>query len=98
MRKIFLCAITLLACEQVEAQQAACTTDRTGLITQLRDSYKESAVAKALTDSRQLLEILSSPNGMTWTILLTSPQGVTCIVASGTDFTFNLPALFGPEY
>lgn len=56
---------------------------REDILQQLSSQYKEAPVAVGLTDSGVLVELLSSDNGATWTILVSQENGTTCLVAAG---------------
>ena len=43
-----------------------------------------------------LVELLTAKDGITWTIILTSPKGVSCLVASGDGWRPLLPVADGP--
>lgn len=47
------------------------------------DQYKEAPVAMGLASNGSVLEVLASKEGDTWTIILTMPNGTSCVVASG---------------
>ena len=73
------------------AAQIACTTERTELIKHLSGNYQESPVARGLTLDGALFEILTSKAG-SWTVLITQPNSVSCVVASGEAWdTIPLP-------
>lgn len=55
---------------------------RDALLSQLANRYGEVPVAIGVADGR-LVELLTAKDGVTWTIILTSPQGVSCLIASG---------------
>ena len=61
--------------------QAACGL-RTSLLKQLQGKYKEVPVSMGLASNGSVVEITRSETG-TWTILLTNPAGVTCLMAAG---------------
>ncbi len=64
---------------------AICTA-RDGLLSQLERKYGEVPVAIGVTGGvagGQLVELLTAKDGMTWTLILTSPQGRSCLIASG---------------
>ena len=50
------------------------------------ERYKEAPVALGLASNGDLLEVFSSDNGSTWTIIVTSPNGTSCLVAAGQDW------------
>lgn len=56
---------------------------------QLKTRYHEAFTAGGL-QAGNLFEIWSSAESGSWTVLLTRPDGVTCAVASGTDW-FDAP-------
>jgi hypothetical protein len=55
---------------------------RRSLIAKLDKSFGEHPVAIGLASTGNLLEVLISSDG-TWTILITNPDGFTCIAAAG---------------
>ncbi len=64
--------------------QAACG-DRDKFIILLGESYAERPVAIGLTASGRVVEVFTSPSG-SWTMLVTYPNGVTCVVATGNSW------------
>lgn len=55
---------------------------RDSLLGKLDRLFDERPVAIGLASTGNLLEVLTSAAG-TWTILITTPDGVTCIAAAG---------------
>jgi hypothetical protein len=51
----------------------------------LETNYKEQPVGMGLSTDGGLIEIYSSEKG-TWTILVTRPGGITCLVAAGDNW------------
>ncbi len=75
--------VTTIPTAPAEAQMARPTcSDRPTVLSQLAKKYHEAPVNMGLTNSGAVLEILASDGG-TWTILVTTPQGHTCMVAAG---------------
>ncbi len=76
-----------LGSEPAAAQGApAICTARDGLLNQLERKYGEVPVAVGVTGvvaGGALVELLTTKDGLTWTIILTSPQGLSCLIASG---------------
>ncbi|HEV7260763.1 MAG TPA: hypothetical protein VGN82_23475 [Bosea sp. (in: a-proteobacteria)] len=56
--------------------------DRTQVIVQLNTFFGERAVGSGLADGGFVLELFVSRRG-TWTLFATTPQGLSCFVASG---------------
>ena len=69
---------------------------RDGLLTQLEQKYGEVPVAIGVADGR-LIELLTTKDGMTWTIILTSPKGVSCLIASGEGWRPLAPVSTDPS-
>ncbi len=47
--------------------------------------------------SGALVELLTTKDGTTWTIILTSPQGRSCLIASGEGWRPLVPVSSGPS-
>jgi hypothetical protein len=60
--------------------------DRPSIARQLKEGFAEIPTTVALMADGQLLEVFKSPAGTTWTIVASSPQGRSCIVAAGRDW------------
>lgn len=60
----------------------------------LSADFSEKPVAYGLQQDGTLMQIFASKTGETWTVVLTTPTGLSCIVAEGIRWE-NLPA--GPD-
>jgi hypothetical protein len=77
------------------AAQAVCG-EREKFIDHLSNSYAEAPVAIGLASNGNVLEVLKSDKAGTWTIIVTRPNGMSCVVASGEAWE-ELPKLaLGP--
>jgi hypothetical protein len=56
---------------------------RKDVLAKLAVSLHEQPSSVALTSDGQLLEVLKSDTDLAWTMLITSPQGLSCVVATG---------------
>ena len=56
--------------------------DHTEITSRLGKTYGESRAGFGLLDDGRMVEIFTSQQG-TWSLLVTAPSGVTCLVASG---------------
>lgn len=85
------------ASAQQQSQQAPACVKRTELLSHLSKKFQEAPVAMGVADNGALLEVFSTTDGATWTVALTMPNGVTCLVATGQSWE-NVPrmAQFGP--
>ena len=75
--------------------QAVCS-DRGKFLDHLSDGYKEAPVAMGLASNGSVLEVLASDKG-SWTIILTMPNGVSCVVASGEAWEKVEKVAMGPK-
>ena len=85
MRTTILAASVLAGSVSVGHAMEQCG-DRDQVIASLSSKYSESHVASGFQSSAGLMEIWASDDDGTWTILLTHPNGQTCVVASGTHW------------
>lgn len=69
----------------VAAQPGTPCARRAEFIKHLNMRYNEFPVAMGLTVNGSLLEVVVSPAG-SWTIIVTSPAGIACGVASGMNW------------
>ncbi len=90
MRKTLLAGAALMAFSSAAVAQTQapgqgqnqCNT-RDSVISLLASKYKEAPVAVGVTNTGGLVEVLSTGDGNTWTIIVTTPQGMSCLVAAG---------------
>ncbi|MEX0281588.1 MAG: hypothetical protein AB3N13_10435 [Arenibacterium sp.] len=59
---------------------------RDSVLTHLSNGYGETRRSIGLDARGGLLEIFASDESGSWTVTLTSPAGVTCLIASGQSF------------
>ena len=81
---------TVWADSAVAQQQCS---QRTQVVEHLAKKYKEAQIAVGVTGKGALVEVLSTEDGGTWSILLTNAQGVSCLVASGEGWRVKEPRL-----
>jgi len=56
---------------------------RDSILLQLYIKFQEQSRHIALTDAGNVIEVLTSADGATWTIVSTNPTGLTCVVQTG---------------
>lgn len=78
------------------AHSATICGNRTQMVNALSQEYSEQPAFEALTSDGKLMEVLTSEKG-TWTVLLTSPVGRTCVVAAGTSWDTLRQMKLGPS-
>ncbi len=74
--------LIIWATVQPVAAQTVCTT-RSAVAEQLAGKFAEAPVAAGLESTGAVIEVFTSGDGSTWTIVLTRPEGPSCLVASG---------------
>jgi hypothetical protein len=75
--------IATLAATDVQAQQTGQVCDaRKAILSEMKGSYSENPSAIGLASNGTVVEVLSSKDG-TWTIIMTSPNGMSCLLAAG---------------
>lgn len=66
------------------AQSQICATHE-NIAAGLKQNFGEEVQAIGITRVGALIEIYTSPHG-TWTVVLTIPNGPSCLIADGADF------------
>ncbi len=64
------------------AAQITCN-QRDNVLGHLARKYQEVPVAIGVTDRGGLVEVLSTGDGKTWNIIISTPDGQSCLVAAG---------------
>ena len=82
MNKTAVLSLALMLTATPALAQVACN-NRDKIIAWLGTRYQEAPVATGISSKGSLIEVLTTKDGSTWTILLTSPNGTSCIVESG---------------
>lgn len=60
--------------------------DRAEVVTQLAARYEEAPIALGLTSDGAVLELFTAPDGSTWTIVVTLPNGLSRVIATGESW------------
>ena len=91
--RYLLTLLLLTTATQVNAQQTVCG-NRTEIVKRLESRYDEKASALGLAATGGVIELFTSEKG-TFTLMITQPNGVSCLVAAGDNWETvkpNLPA------
>lgn len=84
LKSIFLTA-SLVACAPAYAQGNNCGP-REIVLNHLSEGYGETRQSMGLGSDNSLVETFASDESGSWTITVTRPNGITCMVASGSSF------------
>ena len=52
----------------------------------LSKNYKEKSIALGVANNGGVVELFTAKDGKTWTIVITLPNGPTCLIAAGKDW------------
>lgn len=78
-------AVAALAAFPALARETPTCVKRSDLLDHLAANFDESPVGMGLTTSGKVLEIVVSAGG-SWTIIVTTPSGISCGIASGESW------------
>ncbi len=79
---------------QTQSQTLLCD-QRASVIGRLAEEYREAPVAIGVTSTGGMVEILTTGDGGTWTIIVSNPNGTSCLIAAGEGWRtlrFNITA------
>lgn len=77
-------AVSATALASTASAQTLCG-ERQNFISHLGKNHHEATTAMGLTSSGKVIEVLTSEKG-TWTIIVTNPDGRSCLIAAGEDW------------
>lgn len=60
---------------------------RVDLVDRLSTEFDETLTATGLQNARSLVEVWSSPDRGSFTILVSHPNGISCVVSTGKNWT-----------
>lgn len=86
-----LFALTLLTVPSFASAQTSCA-QREFVVKRLATGYGETFQGGGIQSEEKVFEVWYSEEDGTWTILMTQADGVSCIMASGTDWREPLPS------
>ena len=79
-------AVMVLAAQTVQAQASQYCAPRDSVVKRLAERYGESRQSIGLGTQGTIIETFASADTGSWTITVTTPDGVTCLIASGQSF------------
>jgi hypothetical protein len=68
------------------AEESMACGKRDEMLGHLAGKYKEEPVAMGLATNGSLVEVLASTAGGSFTIVYTTPEGLTCMMAAGSNW------------
>lgn len=82
---IFAVFAVIAAPLDVKAEPASCAA-REKVLQHLSGTYKEAPVAMGLANNGGVIEVMRSPDNATFTIVITMPDGQSCMIAAGQSW------------
>ena len=82
MRMVFPLVVGMMMASSPALAAKQCD-DRDAILKTLASKYSEAPVAIGVTNNGGLVEILTTGDGKTWTLIMSSPKGMSCLVAAG---------------
>ncbi len=87
----FLMAAALFSnSNPANAQQVMPCATHDSIVKRLGTKFTEKPVSMGLAGDGKLLEVFAAKDGSTWSIVVTAPEGMSCIVGVG-KYWHNLP-------
>lgn len=84
--------IMVLAAQQVQAQTPNCAP-RPDVLQRLAETYGETRRGIGMAQQGAVMEVFASDDTGSWTITVTLPNGLTCLVAAGEAYEVLAEAL-----
>ncbi|WP_170353520.1 hypothetical protein [Ruegeria lacuscaerulensis] len=82
--------IMVLAAQQVQARNCA---PREDVVKRLTETYGETRQGIGIARRGAVMEVYASDTSGSWTITVTMPDGMTCLIASGQSYEDMAEAL-----
>jgi hypothetical protein len=73
----------LAATPAANAEEARACAERSGVVQKLEERFGETLRSLGLHREEGVVEVYSSEETGTWTILVTHPDGMSCLLAAG---------------
>jgi hypothetical protein len=84
---VFIGTVLLLgAALAIPAYAGPSCGPRKEIVADLGQQFREAPIALGLSSDGTVVEVLTTENGSTWTIMVSRPDGVSCLVAAGESW------------
>lgn len=93
MKKLVLALVLSIFATSAVAQQGRNCAPRDAVVEKLAENYGETRQSIGLGANNSVIEVFASIETGTWTITVTTPNGLTCLVTSGQSFELLSEAL-----
>lgn len=79
-----LLTLTTVAAPAMAQQQMPCA-ERSALVGELKEKYKEASQGVGMTGNGAVMELMTSEAG-SWSLVVTMPNGKSCLIATGSGW------------
>ena len=79
-------ALYIAATFEAAAQNGRNCAPRDAVVSRLAEGYGETRQSMGLGANNSVVEVFASTETGSWTIIVTAPSGITCLVASGQSY------------
>lgn len=101
MKRVFIATViaagTILGGVTASFAQGASCADRTLIVERLSNKYGETRQSAGLNQNNGMVEVFASDDTGTWTILVTMPNGMSCLMAAGKAWQGETAAVDVPD-
>ena len=87
----YICGLVLCFIASEAIAQNICGP-RGELIVRLWDKWQEAQIAHGLVNDNRLVEVFANKEG-SWTVLITDPNGRSCVASAGKNWTVTKPII-----
>ena len=91
-----LMGVTVMPVEDAHAGRPSCAPQKK-VADHLGERFSEAPVGIGLTANGHVMQVYSTADGESWTLVSTTPQGVSCILAAGRHWQPLEPEPTGKE-
>lgn len=71
-------------------------SQREKIVSQLQNKYREAVIMRGIV-SGSMMELFYSPSRRSWTVLVTRPDGTSCLILGGENAQLISPSEAPPE-
>lgn len=59
---------------------------RSNVLAHLKSKYQENPIAIGLSNTGGVVELITADDGKTWTLIISTPNGMACLIAAGESW------------
>jgi len=89
--------LSVLFCTPAQAAGNMACGQREDVLAKLGAEYHEAPSAMGVANNGGLLELLTTADGSTWTLIVSMPNGTSCLLAAGEKWQPVERPLFDPS-